>query len=81
MGSLILFLFVIYLLFCVCNFIYNRIKQFRMDRRLIRKLRDLEIQVADINPEHVEHELMDLQQQAQELFAHIDSTTGKKNIA
>ena len=81
MGSLILFLFVIYLLFCVCSWIYKKINLFRMDRRRIRNLRDLEEQVATINLEHVEHELMGLQQQAQELFAHIDSTTGKKNTA
>ena len=47
----------------------------------MRNLKYLEEQVATINLEHMEHELMGFQKQAQELFAHIDSTTGKKNTA
>lgn len=52
-----------------------------MDRRRIRNLKNLEEQVVTINLEHVEHELIGLQKQAQELFVHIDSTIGKKNTA
>ena len=52
-----------------------------MNRRFMQKLKHLEEQTANINLEHIEHELMDLQHHARELFAHIDSTTGKKNTA
>lgn len=81
MGSLILFFFALYLLFCVCGWIYEKIELYKMNRRFMHKLKYLEEQVANINLEHVEHELTGLQQQTQELFAHIDSTTGKKNTA
>jgi hypothetical protein len=81
MGKVFFFFLAIYLLFCVCSWIYKKINLFRMDRRRIRNLRDLGEQVATINLEHVEHELMGLQQEAQELFAHIDAAIGKKNTA
>ena len=80
MGKVFLLL-AIYMLFCVCIWIYKKINLFRIDRRRMRNLKYLEEQVATINLEHMEHELMGFQKQAQELFAHIDSTTGKKNTA
>lgn len=65
----------------MCSWICERIELYLMNRRLTQKLKILEKQVATINLEHVEKELMGLQKQAQELFAHIDSTTGKKKTA
>ncbi|MGD1153091.1 MAG: hypothetical protein ABR911_09495 [Syntrophales bacterium] len=79
--KVVFFFFALYLLFCVCSWIYERIKLYKMNRRFMQKLKHLEEQTANINLEHIEHELMDLQHHARELFAHIDSTTGKKNTA
>jgi hypothetical protein len=79
MKEFFFFLFVLYLLFCGCNWIYEKIKLYEVNRQFMHKLQNLGEQVTNINLEHVEHELTELQQQAQTLFAHIDSTTGKKN--
>jgi hypothetical protein len=81
MKGLFIFVVLLYWLFFVYSLIAKRIKLYKMNRLYMHKLKQLEGQVANINIEHVEHKLMDLRQQAQELFAHIDLTTGKKNTA